>query len=98
MSVSAASSKSRKHSRGSTVQQHLMVRDGCTVLESATELCEDRIQSSPTAGKHLLDKSWHVAGPTTSSRDSSQLPLFLRGGCAPHMQEEPLPLSGGMGL
>lgn len=73
------------------VQQHLMVRNSCTVLESATEaVLEDKTQSFPTPGKAVLDMSWHVAGPTSlSPRPEGRPPsnnqplattLFIRGG------------------
>lgn len=93
------------------VQQHLMVRNSCTVLQSATEaVLEDKTQSFPTPGKAVLDMSWHVAGPTSlSPRPEGRPPsdnqplattLYSSGeGYKPHMQEEPLPpVSNGMGM
>lgn len=57
------------------VQQHLMVRNSCTVLLSVTEAVLD-------------DRSWHMAGPMSSSlwpegrppSNMPQVPLLFRGG------------------
>ncbi|KAG5212135.1 hypothetical protein JEQ12_014564, partial [Ovis aries] len=76
--------------------QHLMVRNSCTVLQSATEaVLEDRTQSSPTPGKAVLGRSWHVAGPCPHPcglRGDHHLispasTTLQRRGCKPHMQE-----------
>lgn len=57
------------------VQQHLMVRNSCTVLQSATEaVLEDRTQSFPTLDKAVLDVSWHVAEPMSSSLGPKETP------------------------
>lgn len=72
------------------------VRRWGAVLQSATEaVLEDRTQSSPTPGKAVLGRSWHVAGPCPHPcglRGDHHLispasTTLQRRGRKPHMQE-----------